>query len=256
VNRLLSSHLIPVKLEPDWGFLPGPAEVRAAARGMEGAMRIRVAIAALAAAAPLAAQAGEVRGVVRFEGPVPAPARLEVTKDRAGCGDAVPDERLEVRDGRLANAVLTVKGAPAPRPGKAVLDQRGCRFVPHVLAVAAGSTLEVVNGDRVLHGVRAQRGRKPVFDLAMPAGDRRVQRTLDAAGVVSVRCDVHAWMSAWVVVADAPFAVSGPDGAFTVPDVPAGTWTVHAWHEALGERTARVTVPEGGAAAMEIVFGN
>ena len=219
-------------------------------------MRLRLAIASLAAAVPLAAGAGEVRGVVRLAGPVPAPARLEVTKDRAECGDAVPDERLEVREGRLANAVLTVKGAPAPRPGKAVLDQQRCRFVPHVLAVAAGSTVEVVNGDRILHGVRAQRGRKPLFDLAMPRKDQRVQRTLDAPGVVSVRCDVHAWMSAWIVVADAPFAVSGPDGAFTVPEVPAGTWTVHAWHEALGERTARVTVPEGGAAGVEIVFGN
>jgi plastocyanin len=224
---------------------------------MEGAMPSRLAIAVLAASAlPVAALAGEVRGVVRFGGPEPAPARLEVTKDRSACGETVPDERLQVRDGRLANAVLAVRGAPAPRAGRAVLDQQRCRFVPHVLAVAAGSTVEIVNGDRILHSVRGHRGRAPVFDLAMPVKDQRVPRKLDHPGVVAVRCDVHAWMSAWIVVADAPFAVSGADGSFTVPGVPAGAWTVTAWHESLGERSARVEVPEGGAGEVEIVFGN
>jgi plastocyanin len=217
----------------------------------------RLALAALAVAAlPLAVAAGEVRGVVRYAGPAPVRPALEVTKDRAACGDAVPDERLQVSDGRLAGAVLTVKGAPAPKPGRAVLDQQRCRFVPHVLAVAVGSTVEIVNGDRILHGVRAQSGRAPVFDLAMPSKDQRVARKLEKPGVVAVRCDVHAWMSAWIVVADAPVAVSGADGGFAIPEVPPGSWTVTAWHESLGERTAIVTVPEGGAGTVEIVFGN
>jgi plastocyanin len=201
------------------------------------------------------ARAGEVRGVVRLTGAPPPAGRLEVTKDRSACGETVPDEQVQAENGLLANVVVTVKGAPPPRPGKAVLDQQRCRFVPHVQAISVGSTLEIVNGDEILHNVHGYVGPATAFNVAMPTRNQRVPRRLDKPGLVVVRCDVHAWMSAFVVVADAPFAVTGPDGTFSVPDVPPGTYAVKAWHESLGERTATVTVPATGAATVELAFG-
>lgn len=217
--------------------------------------------AALAAAAVVALDAtpaagGEIRGTVRFSGQVPPAEPLAAVKDQGTCGKAVPDESLLVSGGRVENAVVTVQGAPSrPAPGKVVLDQQRCRFVPHVQAAALGSTLEIVNGDPVLHNVHGYRGRVTAFDVAMPSRDQRVSRKLDRPGVVALRCDVHAWMTAYVVVAEGPFAVTGADGGFAIRDLPAGRYAVTAWHERLGERTVEVVVPAEGAAAADFLYG-
>jgi plastocyanin len=215
------------------------------------------ALAGLLLALPVATRAGEVTGTVRFQGTAPAPAPLETTKEKALCGESVPDESLRVgKGGGLAGAVVVVKGVPAPSPAKAVLDQQRCRFVPHVQAVPVGSTLELVNGDPTLHNVHGYLGQATAFNLAMPSKDARASRVLKKPGVVVVKCDVHAWMSAFVVVADGPSAVTGDDGGFAIPGVPPGTWEVTAWHERLGERKGTVTVPAQGPARVDFTFGN
>lgn len=201
------------------------------------------------------ARAGTVSGVVRYAGAVPAAAPLPVTKDGATCGATVPDESLLVEGGRLAGAVVTVKGAPAPPPIRAALEQRRCRYLPHVQALPVGSTLEVGNGDPILHSVHGWAGRRSRFEVVTPDQATKVPVRLDRAGPIQVRCDVHSWMSAWVLVVDAPAAVTGKDGAFTIGEVPAGTYTVTAWHERAGERTATVHVPAQGEARVEFTFG-
>ena len=102
-------------------------------------MRLAMALPALLAMATTA-RAGDVHGVVTFAGAPPQRPALPVTKDKGACGEEVPDESLLVAGGHLANVVVTVKGAPAPSPARGVLDQRRCRFVPHVQAVPLGST--------------------------------------------------------------------------------------------------------------------
>jgi plastocyanin len=218
--------------------------------------RPALALVAALALAPSAAAAGDLRGVVRLQGSPPALSPIETTKERALCGDSVPDETVLVSNGKLRNVVVVVKGAPVPAPGKAVLDQRTCRYVPHVQAIPVGSTLEVVNGDPTLHNVHGYLGQATAFNLAMPSKDQRVARQMKKPGLVVVRCDVHAWMSAFVWVVDAPSAVSGEDGSFTVADLPPGTYEVTAWHEKLGERKATVTIPASGAATADFVYGN
>ena len=84
--------------------------------------RPALAVALIFALAPWSTPAGELRGIVRFQGAAPAPAPLETTKERAVCGDSVPDEAVQVAAGMLRNVVVAVKGAPAPAPGKGVLD--------------------------------------------------------------------------------------------------------------------------------------
>src|SRR5512134_1376938 len=204
-------------------------------------------LAALALALPAPTAAAEVSGTVRFTPAVEAPPPLEVTKDRRVCGEAAPDESLVVSGGGLANVVVrvVVTGARA-EPGRVTLDQQRCRFVPHVLAAPAGSTLDVLNGDPLLHGVHGWAGVATAFNLPTPERAKKTQ-LLARPGVIRVGCDVHGWMSAWIVVVDGPhFAVTDGSGRFTIPGVPAGTYTAIAWHERLGERVATLTVPASG----------
>jgi len=190
-------------------------------------------IVALLAAAP--ARAGDVVGAVRYAGAPPHASPLEVTKDR-----------VVVSTGPVA-------GLPAA-PSRGTLGQERCRFTPRVQVLPVGSTLEIVNGDPILHTATGQLGKARAFDVPTPTQGERVPKVLQRPGLVRVACDVHAWMRAFVWVLEGPAAVSGPDGAFRIAGLPAGSYTLTAWHETLGERTARVTVPPTGEARVEIVF--
>ena len=215
------------------------------------------ALVALWVMLPSPGAAGDVAGRISHAGVPPAPARLEVTKDRPVCGETQPDESLLVSPGGgLANAVVTIEvpGVPA-RPAPVTLDQQRCRYVPHVLAAQVGSTLEIRSGDPVLHGVHGYLGKGTAFDVPMAHEGKAKPRTLAKPGVIRVACDIHGWMSAWVVVTDSPFhAVTDAEGRFAIAGVPAGAWDAKVWHERLGERRARVTVAEGGTARLEVRF--
>jgi len=217
--------------------------------------RPALAIVLAVALAPATTPAGDLRGVARFQGAPPPPSRLETTKERAICGDSVPDEAVQVAGGMLRNVVVIVKGAPAPAPGKGTLDQRTCRYLPHVQVLPVGSTLEVVNGDPTLHNVHGYLGQATAFNLAMPSKDSRLARQLKKPGLVVVKCDVHDWMSAYVWVVDAPAAVTGEDGAYAIAGIPPGTYEVTAWHERLGESKGTATVTATGAATLDFTFG-
>jgi plastocyanin len=216
----------------------------------------RWTLAGLCVILPAAAVAAEVRGLVRYTAAPPAPRPLEVTKDRRACGDAQPDESLLVSAGGLANVVVRIvaPGAP-PAPARISLDQRGCRFVPHVQATPAGSTLEIRNGDPILHGVHGWSGVATAFNVPTPPEGQARTHTLPRPGVIRVSCDVHAWMSAWIVVVNGPhFAVTDGAGRFSIADVPPGEHTVIAWHERLGERVGSVKVPPSGVAELELSY--
>jgi plastocyanin len=217
----------------------------------------RPSAALLALLLALPARAGELRGTVRLGGAAPLPASLAVSKDRQACGESVPDETLQVKDGLLANAVIQVRGlASPPAPARGRLDQVGCRFAPHVQALPRGSTLDIASSDPVLHNVHGWVGRATAFNQAMASKGQQVAKVLERPGIIQVRCDVHDWMSAWVLVTEGPAAVSGADGRFAIAGLPAGRYTVLAWHERYGELVVgEVEVPATGAAALEVAFG-
>jgi len=221
---------------------------------MDRGSAIAALLAALAAITTAPARAGEVQGQVRYAAAPAPPAPMPVTKDSRACGTSVPDESLLVSRGGLANVVVTLEGAPPAPPARARLDQQGCRFVPHVQVAPLGSTLEIANGDPVLHNVHGWLGRTTRFDVPMPERGVRAPVKLDRPGLIQVRCDVHGWMSAFVVVAAGPAAVSGADGVFALRDVPPGSYKLTAWHERLGVRTVEVTVPAQGATRVALSF--
>jgi plastocyanin len=222
-------------------------------------MRLGSLLAALLSLAPAGlARAGDVVGEVLFKGAPPAAAALKVNKDEKVCGATVEDQTVVVENGHLENVVVTVKGAgapaPAPEAAKVVLDQQLCHYVPHVQAVGVGSTLEIVNSDPMLHNIHGRVGSATAFNLAMPVKGMRVPRVLSKPELIHVQCDVHNFMNGWVVVTDGPFAVVGKDGRFAIKGLPAGTYTVTAWHEKYGEKTAQVTVPASGEAKADFSY--
>ena len=220
------------------------------------ASQLRLAALALSLLTASTARAGEVKGAINFTGTAPVLKPLLVTKDQVTCGKSMPDETIEVSKGKLANVVVTVKGVPT-RPGitQVVIDQHECRYHPHVQAATVGSGLQIINSDPLLHNIHGYLGQVTAFNVAMPLKDQKVNKKLDKPGLVRVKCDVHSWMGAFIVVVDGPAAVSAADGAFEIKDVPPGTYTVTAWHEKLGEKTAQVTVPATGAATVDFSYG-
>ena len=190
---------------------------------------------------------GTITGVVKFKGAAPAPKKLEVTKDKEVCAkSAKNDPTLIVSGGNLVNAVVSItdiKKGKKMEPQKVTLDQNGCEYKPHVLAFVAGSTVEVLNPDGILHNVHSYSKVNSPFNMAQPKFKKTLTVKLDKPEVVSVKCDVHGWMSAWLFAAENPyFSVTDNSGSFKLTDVPAGTYNVEVWHETLGKVSQKVTV--------------
>ncbi len=223
-----------------------------------------------AGAAPSAAAAldpattGTVTGRVVLTG-TPPPARMVRVDGDKTCGTLVPGgarltESYLVGDGgTLANVFVYVKtgleGRTFPVPSEpVVVDQQQCWYVPRVVGVRVGQPLQVLNSDPLLHNVRAEAAVNQAFNQGQPVQGVRYSHTFSTDEVmVALRCDVHPWMNAWVGVMNHPyFAVTGPDGAFSLPQLPAGTYTVEAWHEAAGTTIGTVTVAAGGTATLAL----
>jgi plastocyanin len=160
--------------------------------------------------------------------------------------------------GKLKNVVVRLaKGLSGSFPtpsAEVVLDQHGCTYQPHVAVAQAGQTVTIKNSDQTLHNVHTYKGPATLFNQAQVFGMPPIKKKAPAVGdVVKFKCDVHPWMTAYLLVTDSPFfAVTGADGSFSIPDVPPGTYTVEAWHERFGTKQATVTVTAGKPAQLKL----
>lgn len=198
------------------------------------------------------ATAGAVAGRVTFAGTPPALQALRMDSDPncAQQGATAPDESVVVGgDGALQNVFVYVKDGLGtlrfPVPSTAiVLDQKGCRYAPHVFGAQVGQTVEVLNSDPTLHNIHAVPMANREFNTGQPLpGMKHVHRFSAREVMVPFKCDVHPWMRAYVGVLDHPFfAVTGADGSFQLTGLPPGTYTIEAWHETLGMQTQTVTI--------------
>jgi plastocyanin len=197
---------------------------------------------------------GTVTAVVKFDGAAPAPQMQRLEGDpKCVTENGAPeraDESLVVGENQaLQNVFVYVKdglgayGFPVPTE-PVVLDQDKCRYTPRVLGVRVGQPLSIRNSDPLLHNVRSNGQINQPFNMSTPLEGVSFQRTFATKEVmVPFKCDVHAWMSAFVGVLDHPyFGTTSPDGKVVLANLPAGTYTLEAWHETLGTQTQQVTI--------------
>ena len=159
--------------------------------------------------------------------------------------------------GEVKNAVIQIadlkRSVSAPK--EALLDQAQCEYVPHVLAIPVGSVVKIKNSDGILHNVHSFSEKNPPFNRAQPKYLKEISEKFAKPEVVSLRCDVHGWMSGWIVVTESPFYdVTAADGSFRMENVPVGKYTLEVWHETLGKTTQSVEVKVGEVTNVTFEF--
>jgi plastocyanin len=208
------------------------------------------------------ATAGDVKGVVSFEGTAPKNEPIKMNADPV-CVKENKDpqfqETYEVTDGKLENVFVYVKDGLGnfvyDMPTDSVkIDQKNCRYHPHVFGIRVGQVLEIVNSDPTLHNIHAMPKDNAEFNNGQPIQGMKMNHTFTKPEVmVPFKCDVHGWMNAYVGVVNHPyFAVTDKDGKFSLPNLPPGNYTIEAWHEKLGTQTASVTL--GAKESKDVTF--
>jgi hypothetical protein len=206
-----------------------------------------------------------VSGTVRFAGTPPTPGVIRLDGDKTcvelnkgpertvaavvtGDGNTVQDVFVYVKDGLNGRMY-------APPTDPVMLDQQRCEYVPRVLGVQVGQPLAIRNSDPLLHNIRADAQVNQPFNLGEPVPMTMTKVFATREVMVPVKCDVHGWMRAHIGVLDHPFyAVTGRDGAFALKDLPAGTYTLEAWHETLGTQTTQIIVGTGESKDVTFTF--
>jgi plastocyanin len=224
-------------------------------RGMHFTVSAALLLLGLGAAG--AAVAGSIKGAVVVSGPVPAQKKVDVTIDQYVCGTEkdAGDLLLSPRK-ELKNAVVWLENPPVnaavPAPTKIEMDQNGCVFIPRVVVVPAGGTVDFLNSDRLLHNIHATPKLNVSFNRTQPK-DRTIPVTFAKPEIVRINCDLHSWMVGWVVVSAHPYyAITGADGQFSFDNLPPGKYNLQVWHERLGTVQASATVGDQSPARITV----
>jgi plastocyanin len=223
--------------------------------------------------------AGTISGTITYAGDAPARQMMRATKDQH-CMDAMKSAHSEAlvvsKDGGIKNVVVSLRarGAkPTPPAKNPVMDQVGCMYFPHVLAVVAGTTVDIKSSDPVAHNVHshAKTNTEAAVNWQIPQPGKAYPLKLEKREAIKFTCDVHNWMTGWIVVVDNnyftvtgskdkdgkwmgsdDFETSNDKGTYMIKDVPAGKYRVQAWHEELGTATKKVEIT--GDETVEIPF--
>jgi plastocyanin len=205
---------------------------------------------------------GTITGKVMFEGTPPTLEPIDMSQD-AVCstsGDKTPDN-VRIKDGKVKFVFVYVKGPGVDNNsfdvgGPVILDQKGCRYDPHVLGLQAGQVLKVTNSDNTTHNVHPSPARNEDFNKSQPPNSPPIEHKFNNKEVlIPVKCNQHPWMKASIGVLDHPFfAVSGDDGSYTIKGVPPGDYTLVFWHETFGEQTQNIKVTANGSVTQDMTY--
>jgi plastocyanin len=210
---------------------------------------------------------GQIAGTVKLDGPAPHQKPIDMSKDPScaqtrGGTPAAGESVVVGASGGLANVVVYISqglSGDLPIPSKPVtFEQKGCQYVPHVVAVNPGQHMTILNDDKTMHNIHPEPkpgGGNNAFNKSQVVGAPPLDVTWASEEIaIPVKCNVHPWMHAFIVVVKGPNGVSDANGSFKLENVPPGTYTLTAWHEAFGTMTQKVTVAEGKPAAAEFSF--
>lgn len=215
-----------------------------------------------AAAAPVVADAATINGLVKFAAAPPKMPPMQMGADPACASQhptPPPDEEVVVgAAGELANVIVYVKNAPAgsyPTPGPTVLDQKGCKYIPHVSVAQVNQPIQIKNSDPTLHNVHAMPQVNNGFNEGQPVQGMVSTKKFDKPELkpFRIKCDVHGWMKSYMAVLPHPYhGVSQMNGTFNIGNLPPGNYTLVAWHEKFGEQEQQVTV--GAKEQKQVTF--
>ncbi|MBI3184167.1 MAG: hypothetical protein HYZ28_18700 [Myxococcales bacterium] len=210
---------------------------------------------------------GSIGGAVKLTGKAPEPQQIAITKDPEVCGSGVRTvgEVAVGNDGSLKGAVVYIeriaagKAWPRSREG-ALIDQKGCRFLPGSLVMRKGDVVRIKNKDKVFHNIHAYEvvgsARLSMFNDGQPAdSDLKHDLRMRRGNEVKLECDAHNFMHEWFLVLEHPYySPTAAGGGFSIGDVPPGSYKLIAWHPALGRQEANVEVKPGDKATVDFTF--
>ena len=196
---------------------------------------------------------GSISGTIKLDGAAPKYKPINMSADpycvKANTTPVLPQEVVTGDGNTLANVVVYVKsgaeGYSFPTPTDSVtLDQKGCMYLPHVVALMVGQTLSVINSDDTTHNIHPTPADNREWNKSQPPKAPAITDTFARPEVaIPVKCNVHPWMKSYIAVLANPlYAVTGKDGRFTIQNVPPGTYTVEAWQEKYNTMDQTVTV--------------
>jgi plastocyanin len=211
------------------------------------------------------ATAGAVTGSVKLTGTPPTMKRINMAAEpscaKEHSSPVLSEEVVTGEGGALANVVVYVKSGledysfPAAN-APVQIDQKGCQYVPHVVALRAGENLEVVNADPVTHNIHPVPKDNREWNESQPPNSAPIERAFPRAEIaIPVKCNVHPWMKAYIAVLPNPyFQVTGKDGTFDLKNLPPGTYTLVAWHELYGTSEQTVTIGPKESKSVSFTF--
>jgi plastocyanin len=221
-------------------------------------------VAKAAGAPPSTSGAANLKGTVRFEGVVPKPKLISMAAD-PGCAKqhsspVFAQEVVTDAKGDLQNVIVFVSEGlgdrtfdPPTQP--LVVEQKGCMYAPHVLAVRANQPLHMVNEDPTSHNIHPTPANNREWNKAQPPGTSVDESFAREEIAIPVKCNLHPWMHGYIAVFKHPFfAVTGKDGSFDLSSLPPGTYTIKAWHEKLGTATQTITIGANETKEISFVF--
>jgi hypothetical protein len=220
------------------------------------------AAAAMAYEVVVVSNGGTIEGSVTLTGKPPAGATLKITKNQDYCGANIADPTYTVAPGGgLANVIVYLKDITKGKAGSTTplpLANEKCMFIPRVQGAMVGESLKISSADTVLHNTHPQNDatNATIYNVALPFKGFSVTKPLPGMpGLIKIKCDAHEWMHAWIMELDHPYyATTDAEGHFVLKDVPPGTYTLVAWHEAAGETSTTVTVSAGQSAKTKLTL--
>jgi plastocyanin len=231
-----------------------------------GVLLLAIAGVVCARRAHAAPPAGEssITGTVKLNGTPPRQKPIDMSKEPS-CAAIHASQPVTTENviagpsGGLANVVVYISqgwnGPAVATPQPAQINQKGCQYLPHVVALDAGEHMKVVNSDQTSHNIHPQPTKNPEWNKSQPPGSPPFDVTWNSEEVaIPVKCNIHPWMHGYIAVVKGPYGVSDTNGSFTIPNVPPGNYTLTAWQETYGTQTQQVTVAAGKAATASFAY--
>jgi plastocyanin len=225
--------------------------------------RSLLAVTLVMAAVPsLMFAAGTISGKVTYTGTPVKQKPIDMSKEPSCAkqhATPVTTETVVTGAGNtLDNVVVYIsQGADdANAPAQAVtFTQKGCQYLPHVIALHTGQELQVANADQTSHNIHPLAKVNREWNKSQPPGSPNISEKFDSPEFISVKCNIHPWMHGWFVVLKTNhYSISKDDGAFTLPNLPPGKYKVTAWHEDYGTQEQDVTITGSETKSIDFAF--